>query len=157
SSWSMAPPSPVNVQPDRATPVAARIRRSTRESSAGISSSARANAWTASRVARLIEVHRDHRGQLTATLGIHRDERFGGELVERTSILLEQRAVRRVLHQRVTEEVLELGLDRRDLDEAARLERAQVGAGVHAVFASRSRSRIRTPNWRPMTDATRSV
>ena len=108
-------------------------------------------------VARLIEMHRDHGGELTAAVWVHREKRFGGELVKRTAILLEQRAVRGVLNERVPEEVLELGLDHRELDEATRFERPQVGAGVHAVFVSRSRSRMRTPNWRPMTDATRSV
>ena len=108
-------------------------------------------------VASAFEVKRDHGRELAPPLGVEREQRVGGEGVERPAVLLQKRAVGGVLDERVPEEVLELRLERGHLHEAARLERAQLSADGHSVFASRSRSSIATPNCRPITAATRRV
>jgi preprotein translocase subunit SecY len=55
---------------------------------------------------------------LVQSLGIERLQRFGDGDVQAPALLLEQRVVRRVLHEDVPEQVLELGLGRRKLDQA---------------------------------------
>src|SRR5213594_627263 len=71
-----------------------------------------------------------HREMLRGTRGIagllemHRDH--GRELPQGAAVLLEERAVGRVLHERVPEEVLEFWLDGSNLDEATPLERDKV-------------------------------
>ena len=109
------------------------------------------------RIASLLEVHRDHRRELALPARIQGEKRFGRELVERTTILLQQRAVRGVLYQCVAEQIFELRLHSGDLDQAARFELPEVGFRGHVVRASSRRSRIVKPNCRPITEATRRV
>src|SRR5207247_531668 len=61
-------------------------------------------------IARELEVHRDDTGQLATAVGVDLEYRLGRELVQRAAILLEESAVRGVLHEPVAEEVLEPGL-----------------------------------------------
>src|SRR2546426_299676 len=75
-------------------------------------------------VASAFEVERDHGRKLAPPLGVQREDRVGGKRVERPAVLLQQRAVRGVLDERVPEEVLELRLERCHLHKAARLKRA---------------------------------
>ena len=79
----------------------------------------------------LLVMHRDDTGELALAFRIDRHERLRGELVQRATVLLEKRAVRRVLHESVPEEVLELGLNGGDPDQAARLERHELGLRRH--------------------------
>src|SRR6185503_6003910 len=109
------------------------------------------------RVAGAFEVHRDDRGQLSTPLWIQREQRVRGEAVQGPPVLFQQRAVRGILHECVSEEILELRLERCHLHESARLQVPELVARAHPVVASRSRSSIVTPNWRPITAATRSV
>src|SRR3981081_1953312 len=96
-------------------------------------------------------------GKLAQTLGVQREQRLCSEAVQCPAILFQERAVCGILHERVAEEVLELRLQRGHLHEAARLQRPKVVARGHPVFASSSRSSMATPNWRPITAATRNV
>src|SRR5438093_4000056 len=100
----------------------------------------------APRVASLLEVHRDDRGELATPFRVQREEGVGRELVQRTPVLLEQRAVCGVLDEGMPEEVLELWLHRGDLDQATSFEGAEVGLRRHVVGTSSRRSRIVTPN-----------
>src|SRR6267143_5494183 len=110
------------------------------------------------RVPGLLEVHRDHAGELALAARVGGEEGLGREPVERPPVLLQKRRVRGVLDEGVPEEVFEVRLEYGyGHDEAARFKLVELGDRVHSVFASSSRSRIRTPNWRPITDATRSV
>ena len=109
------------------------------------------------RVTRLLVMHRDDGGELALPIGIRREERLRGEAVQRAPVLFEKRGIRGVLHERMSEEVLQLRLEHRELNEAARFEGPELRAGLHAVFVSKRRSRMRTPNCRPITEATRSV
>ena len=93
-----------------------------------------------------LEMHCYHRGKLALALGIEQKQRVRGEAVQRAAILLQERAVRRVLHEGVPEEVLELRLDRGNLDEPARLQGPELGASVHTDLASRMRSSSETAN-----------
>src|SRR2546428_429202 len=111
----------------------------------------------APRVASLLKVHRDDRGELATAFRVQRKEGASRELVQRTPVLLEQRAVCGVLYESMPEEVLELRLHRGDLDQATCFERAEVSLRCHVVRASSRRSRIVRPNCRPTTEATRSV
>src|SRR5947207_2497023 len=105
----------------------------------------------------LLEMHRDHGCELALAVGMQREDGFGGSFMKCTTVLLKERGVRRLLHEDVTEEVLELRLQCGDLNKATGLEPAEVLARAHGAFGSNSFSRMVTPNWRPMTEATRSM
>src|SRR5690348_12209518 len=77
--------------------------------------------------------------------------------MQRAPVLLEQRSIGGLLHERVSKQILELRLKRGDLDQPAGLEPAELGPGAHEVRASRSRSRTVTANCRPITEATLNV
>ena len=58
----------------------------------------------------LLQMHRDHGGKLALAVGMQREDGFGGSLMQGTAVLLQERGVRGLLHEGVTEEVLELRL-----------------------------------------------
>src|SRR5439155_19717719 len=61
-------------------------------------------------VAGLLEMHRDYGRELAPAVGMQREDGFGGSFMQGTTVLLQERGVRRLLDQGVTEEVLELRL-----------------------------------------------
>src|SRR5205807_6513348 len=110
------------------------------------------------RIPGLLEVHRDYAGELALAARVGGEEGLGREPVERAPVLLQKGRIRGVLDEGVTEEILEVRLGHgHGHDQAARFKLVELGDRVHSVFASRSRPRIRTPNCRPITEATRSV
>src|SRR2546430_11620987 len=98
-------------------------------------------------------MHRDHGGELAPAVGMKREDGVGGSFMQSTSVLLQERRVSRLLHESVTEEILELRLQGGDLDKPAGLEPAELLARAQGAFGSNSFSRMVTPNWRPMTEA----
>ena len=102
-------------------------------------------------------MHRDDTGQLALAVRVQGQDRLGGGPVQGPAVLLQERAVGGLLDESMAEEVFELRLQRHDVDQPAGLEGAQLGACGHVALASSRRSRIVTPNWRPITEATRKV
>ena len=110
-------------------------------------------------VARLLEVHGQHRRELTGSLRIERLERLADTTVQLSPLLLEERAVGRVLDEGVPEQVLELGAFRSEADETLGRQRVELGVRGHADTSASptTRSRTRTGNCRPMTAAIRRL
>jgi hypothetical protein len=82
-------------------------------------------------------VHRQQAGELGRAFGVERLERFADLAVQVAPLLLEERAVGRVLDQPVAEEVLELGPMGGDPDQALGLERLDLGVGHGATPGDR--------------------
>src|SRR5919106_675887 len=108
------------------------------------------------RVAGLLEVHVEHRRQLADSVGVELLEGNAHTPVQLAPFLFEQRRVRGVLQEAVAKQVLELGPECSEADEALCLEHVNLRLGGHDS-APITRSSTRTGNCRPMTAATRRL
>ena len=110
-------------------------------------------------LAGLLEVHRQHRRELADALRVELLERLADLAVQLAALLLEQRAVGRVLDERVAEQVLELRAQRREPDRgpSPRACRAAMSRGHRSPPPPTTRSSTRTGNWRPITAAIRRL
>src|SRR5262245_48649041 len=107
------------------------------------------------------------RGQFVNLVGKESLQRLAYCIVQLSSILLEQRLVGRVLHERMAQQILQLRLRGDEAQEASGFERVELTDEIH--FASSSElvvsgyslantcSSTFTANCRPMTEATRNV
>src|SRR5262245_21817935 len=89
-------------------------------------------------------------------LGVETFKRLGDRQVQLFAILFEQRIVRGVLRQGMTEEVLQLRLRSQQPDQTGRFERVELTDQIHPAF-SITCSRTLAENCRPITEATRRI